>query len=246
MLLISFLQILPWILGGLFLVTIVLSLKGILSPIFTIILLLLFGGCSFFFIPNHTSLNEKKPIIKIDKDNHVELTKNDNPLPDAKIEADLKLSIPKKEITTPKKKSNKIKRIPIDSTILPKEYGITDKRLWTYKTSGYWNWDKSFVDYFKNRTGWKKEKKGNYEIAVDHIGNFTQKTDDYERLYVYSGGEIEIRVNGKVCCCGNIISLPTNISDRQLVKAKEKLQNTISNLLWENREKVVTQLHECL
>lgn len=246
MLLISFVQVLPWILGGLFIVTIVLSLKGILSPIFTIILLFLFGGSSFFFTPKHTSFNKENPIIKIDNDNPTELTKNNHPLAESKIEFESNTSNPKEEITSPKNTTSEIKNIPIDNNLTPKEYEITDKRLWTYKTSGYWKWDKSFLDYFKNRTGWKKEKKGNYEIAVDCIGNFAQKIDDNERLYVYSGGEIEIRVNGKLCCCENIVSIPAGISHSQLVKAKEKLQDKISHLLLENKEKVVAQLQKCL
>jgi len=246
MLLISFAQILPWILGGLFILTIVLSLKGILSPIFTIILLLLFGSSLFFFTPKNTIFNEENPSIKIDNDNSQELTKNDNPPSESKTEIESKTRNQKKEIPSLKDKNSKIKNIPIDSKSIPKEYEITDERLWTYKTSGYWKWDKSFVDYFKNRTGWKKEKKGNYEIAVDHIGSFTQRIEDDERHYVYSGGEIEIRVNGKLCCCENIVLIPEGISHSQLVKAKGKLQDTISNLLLENKEKVVAQLQKCL
>ena len=238
MLLISLGQFLPWIFGGLFILTIILSSKGVLSPIFTIILLLIFGGSSFFSIPNHLSVKEDNLTIELDKDTQPETTKKDPPLPKSKKEIDPKTSIPKD-------KTSKIKKIPFDNKQIPKEYEVTDNRLWTYKISGYWKWDKFFVDYFAEKTGWKKIKKGNYEITIKPIGNFTQKVNDDERLYVHPGGEIEIRVNGKLCCCENIVSIPEGISHSQLVKAKEILQNTISNLLLENKEKVVTQLQKC-
>ena len=241
MLLISFGQISPWIFGGLCFLIIFLSLKETLSPLFTIILLVILGGSFLslksFFPPQSISSTENQPINLVSNDIQPELNG------DKKVQPKQKPKIEKN--ISQEKKSNKIENRSSDKNPIPQEYEVTDHRLWTYKISSYWKWDKSFVDYFDEKTGWKKIKKGNYEITIKPIGNFTQKVNDDERLYIYPGGEIEIRVNGKLCCCENIVSIPEGISHSQLVKAKEILQNTISNLLLENKEEVVIQLQKC-
>jgi hypothetical protein len=241
MLLISFGQISPWVFGGLCFLIIFLSLKETLSPLFTIILLVILGGSFFslksFFPPQRISSTENQPINLVKDNIQPELTEVEKVQPKQKTTIEKSIS--------QEKKSNKIENLSSDKNPIPQEYEVTDHRLWTYKISSYWKWDKSFVDYFEEKTGWKKTKKGNYEITIKPIGNFTQKINNDERLYVYPGGKIEIRVNGKLCCCENIVSIPEGISHSQLVKAKEILQDTISNLLLENKEKVITQLQKC-
>ena len=240
MLLISFTQILPWLFGGLCILISLFSIKGTLSPKFTILLLVMLGVIFFF-----TSLLSSSKIETLEIYKPINFVNDNAPIESIPEKPTaLKPKSTEKEINTPSIKE--VDDTPIDKNLIPQEYEVIDKNLWTYKTSGSWKWDKSFEKYFETETGWRKIKKGNAEIIVEYTGSFTQANGEDERLYIFSGGEIEIKVNGKICCCENIVSIPEGISHSQLVKAKVILQDTISNLIMENKQKIVIQLQKCL
>lgn len=232
MLLISVLQISPYLIGSiLILIIIILSAKGILSPYFTIILILLLGFFSFSLLPKYLPSDNTIALVEPGKKDSISTGISITPL----------TSLPPSDSNSNQPKNTP----PINPDEIPAKYDIEDRNLWTYQTSGYWQWEESFTKYLKNKTGWTKTKRGNYEIKVDHLGTFSQEIRKDERVYIYSGGEIRITVNGQTCCCENMLSLSQDISDSQLVKANEKLQKAISDLLLKNKKQVVEKIQSC-
>lgn len=254
MLLIVITQILFWVFVGLLLMTGVLSFKGILSPKFTLILITFFGVFAFLCSTDSTPKSEL-PII-IEPQTLLEDTPPQKMVHHDKGKIDNVKEEPLEEKLIPGGQDNvfesqesetvEIEKSEDIKNSIPQDYEVIDVSLRTYKTKGAWDLGKPFIKYFEEKTGWRKIKKGNYEIEVSHRGKFTQKNSETERVYIYSGGEVEIKVNGKLCCCSTVFSIPSGLSDSKLVKAQRKLEQSISDLIFENKEGVIVELQKCL
>jgi len=253
MLLIVIPEILFWIIIGLIVITVFFSSKGILSPKFTLLLFAFFGGGIFltFFLSVSKAEQQviKKPMMLVD-----DIPQNDTIEKEEALEVEQEKKIGKK--IKPKNQNKKFKDgkndvIVIDDTsvienLIPQKYEVLDSKFKVYRMKGSWELGKPFIKYFAEKTGWRKTKKGNYEIEVSHNGKFTQRHSENERLYVYSGGEIEIKINGTPCCCNTVLSIPEDLSDGKLVKAQAKLAQMISDLIFKNKERVLFEIQKCL
>lgn len=253
MLLIAISQILFWILIGLLFLTVAFSIKGTLSPIFTLLLLLVLGGgaflCFFLSVPNIQTQSPTPPRTVLEDRSEVDDIRQDK-LPKSKTQNPIgKTSKPKPPKNKVDEHENEViedEASPVIKNSIPQEYEVTDAKLRTYKTKGSLGLGKPFMTYFEEKTGWRKSKKGNYEIEVSHLGKFKQENGERERIYIYSGGEIEIKVNGELCCCNTIFTIPEGLSDSRLAKAREKLKQSISDLMFEHKESVASKLQKCL
>lgn len=131
--------------------------------------------------------------------------------------------------------------------IIPDDYEVVDSNLWHYKTEGNWKWDKTFIEEIKKRTAWNKKKNGNYIISIEFQENF--KSPIYEegrRKFQYTGGEIDIKINGKFCCCKSILSIPSDISGSSYKNVKQNIQTEVTSILLKNKEIVIDKIKNCL
>ena len=176
MLLIAISQILFWILVGLFIITIALSAKGILSPKFTLLLFSFLGGG--FFLNSFRSASDaelpiiSKPLALIEDTSQIksilldEGTDEDSSGKDADITITKPLEVPSRlKDQNGKFKNNENTEIEkVDSSVIenhiPQDYEVADSELRTYQTKGSWELGKPFTTYFEEQTGWKKTKKG--------------------------------------------------------------------------------------
>ncbi len=128
---------------------------------------------------------------------------------------------------------------------IPKEYDVAQE-FRTYQIDGKWLWDETFEQAMQHKTGWRKEKNGNYVITVNYAESFKTMSDEIERKFVYAGGDIEIAVNGNLCCCNGIIAIPKGIAGKNISDVKNKIQNAITMLLLQNKTVVIEKIKGCL
>jgi hypothetical protein len=231
----------------------VLSSKGKLSPILTLLLFILVGGAAFlssFILSSKTEPQIITEPIALTEDTPQADSVHQNEDPQSITQNPItKVSQSKNQRSESKDKNNEtveIEKPPVIEGLIPQEHPVVHPKFRTYQIKGGFELGLPFIKYFEEKTGWRKGKKGNYEIEVSQKGKFTQMDGEHARMYIYSGGAIEIKVNGNLCCCNTIFSIPGGLSDSKLVKAKEKLGQTISDLMFKNKEDVVIELQKCL
>lgn len=127
-----------------------------------------------------------------------------------------------------------------------RDYEVRDEKFWTYRSEGFWKWDENFKVAFKHKTGWSYAKKGNYRFSVDYVGSISKDEANDEQLYVFSGGPVEITVNGEKCCCQEKLRLKKGLSGRNMAELKVNLQNGITSLINDQRDFVIYSIKACL
>jgi len=238
-------------------IIVVFSVKGNISPLITIISFALIGFLFFQFGHNSTNSNEdlahkivplKTNIVPEKVSSKQDVTSPSVSDYSQKEEyVNQKKSISKKEIISQKPDELPIEKSIITEENIPSEYDVTDRKLWTYKVKSTLKLDKSFMDFFEKTTGLRKEKNGNYDITINYNnGNFSKKDGEMEREFIYSGGEIQVKINGKTCCCSEIVSVPAFSCKGNLNKAKSKLKEKVNQLFMENKEGITKKIQQCL
>jgi hypothetical protein len=130
--------------------------------------------------------------------------------------------------------------------VIPDEYEVKDERLRTYLAEGNWEWTPDFLEAVKRETGWTDSRKGNYTISIDYEESFTQNMDDQARVFVNSGGVIEITVNGLPCCCDGRLTIPKGLSAASMGEMQELLQQTVSKLIHDHQQSIIRDIRDCL
>ncbi len=238
-------------------IIIMFSIKGNLSPLITITLIVLIGFVGYLsnnnYINSTEDLSDNIVTLKTEIAPQETLPKQNIPSSDfsnkKKKSKNEKKSKPqsKKEIKQKKTDKKPIEELSINDQIIPAEYDVTDSKLLTYKIESTLELDKSFIEYFEKATRLRMIKKGNYEIKINYDnGNFSQREGINERETFYSGGEIQLKVNGEMCCCDGIISVPQFSSIGNLKKAKAKLKEQVNQLFIEYRIEITKRIQQCL
>lgn len=231
-----------WIIGVTCLLLCLLLIKGKLSPMIVIFFIIILGSISFYFSNKKTI-----PYKDIIPPNHfVNTNKADDSITQKEVSAQ---NVPNSAInpktpnhhsdpsTSPKIEQEQVRTIPEAYTF--------DIAFRTYQTEGFWVWDSTFVEALKNKTSWRKSKKGNYTISVDYTGSFSKKEVKNKRVFIYSGGNIVIKVNGKVCCCSSNISIPKGLAGRSIPVLKQIIQKNITASLLAHKTFVIQKIEDC-
>ena len=237
------LQIGKWIiLLIIYIIILSISLAGRISPKLSLLLMATLFGITCLIGPHADKIVTNDP-ISVPETVSTEDT----------ISIERPSSIPKKESVEKKQDSNSTNHRqtnPQDKTepkrLVPDAYEVRDPKFRTYSAKGNWNWSSLLVEAIEQELGWIISKNGNYTISVDYPESFIQNTEHQTRLFVHSGGEIEINVNGELCCCTGLVVIPNQLSGTSLKEVRLVVQDTVTQLIHENQSAIIQKIKECL
>ena len=230
----------PWILLAIAVLAIVLSMLGKISPKLTVGIGL---TCGLLFLAGNFLNN---------------ISNQATPTSDEKntiVDANKKFSAA----------DSLMQKIPIDTTLpgysepdvtfagntgytepIERNYKIKDRNYWTYRTAGKWKWSDKFKQDLFIASQWAFNKNGSYTIEINHTGNFNPVNNSSTDRYLYGGGEVEVKVNEKVCCCHGSVQIPKGIKGKSLPDIKQKIQEKMTNIISENDEFIFNKIISCL
>lgn len=135
-------------------------------------------------------------------------------------------SIKKKESKTASK--NNSRKLPISFEVI----GIIDE---------------SFVKSLEAFTGYTAKKKGDYRIEIDENGALRQDSNSESLQYIYSGGNVIVKVNDEICCCQGLITIEEMpIPGENISEVNQSLDRMIIKLLNKHQKEVIVMIANCL